>query len=1452
MASNNTAVFECLGAATLAHSLAGFNTCILCYGQTGSGKTHSMVGTALDPGLVQRVCKALFETSASHSASATNTTTTVAVSFLEIYNEKVRDLLNPANKANLRVREHPTLGPYAEDLSKLVVTSYQQIERLLEIGNTARTTAATNMNLVSSRSHAVFTIHLLQIITPTKHPPTTSSASNTNPILPASTISKIERSSRICLVDLAGSERADSTGATGIRLKEGSNINKSLTTLGKVISTLADASESSISNLLQHQASPTSASSASNSAVSPSPSLLSPSPYTGNVYSGGNPSLSRKSSVQSMKGNIASNSDLPPSPQKPPSSSVVHVPYRDSTLTWLLKDCIGGNSKTIMLATISSVESCLEESLSTLRYAERAKKIVNRAVVNEDETGKTVRLLQEEVDKLKRRLAAYEEGGDLNELVLSRNVSPIGSRRASVDASASNRGVGRRLSMLSMNSMSSLFSDGRDPDLLRDQLLASEKLIAEMTESYEAKLQKSEQIEAQQSLVLHELGISTRPTSSGAVGFHAPKTVPHLLNLSEDPSVSECLLYRLPLGIHGIGNTPDSSIYLASPSILKEHAFLECTKNTEYFSSPITGQQSPTSAVSSSSFSSTSGAATSATADPLIVILRPNPDGLTFLNNMQINYPIKLSPGDRILFGETAYFKYANPTEQLPIVGGGILRSAVYLKEANIISRELDKKVFYEFEIMENMSEFSCFSFWEQQQPSTSEAIIRSRQPSSHSTISFGAGSNNTPSVNGIKKPFLVVKVLDGQHNSCYKWLMPDFLNRLESMRTLYDYIDPDAPSKFYAHQRAITSELSFYGNGSVGGGSGGNAHGCPYYQCIGSVGIDVRCLGMGVLKEVRAPVVAVESGEILGWVLVVVAPISAVANNLYDDFGDDDDDLRGGSIREEEEEGATCEEEVGIVNELVGLGHHVEVGHRLVFEVSILEMTGVSELAFTQVHCQFRLSEFTGTAAIGNSGKGGSPSGSNGGIPADRVFATDPVEGFGEAPIRWNFSQTISMEVTEEAKRRLDLGIAKFQVFARHVRPIEEAIEEKFTKHASSPTTPKQVSTQTLTPSLVLPLPQRANDTKEHVILAQIQISELSSSTGEFKPVPVQTSVKQSDTLKAEFRSPADVFMIRQGIQRRITLRLSHSSGKHDLPWRRISYMKIGQIRRIDEKTNRPMDDEPEAPDLINLQVPGLADQDRSSSDDLPAVAMNHSFFSNNGQSSLEIEIPWDTSVHNCVYLNKPTKGFRLELTVSWGVEVDPLNDGSSTDISQWSVFAKAVQFEKQIAIIVHDRDYKVQASAKAFDLLSSIGFSGTGTRYATRSNALFMVETFPVSATLAPKTKLNSRTRMQEIDTRDGYVRGEESLGDWKPEGQELVIRILYSMIERQILEMAPVSFRGQLLTPNSSDIWVKRYFVIRRPYLHMYADASDLDELAIFSLVNTNIQFGPSLGVTFQVGA
>jgi hypothetical protein len=204
-----------LGEPLLHKALDGYNCTIFAYGQTGSGKTFNMTGTPEQPGIIPRLNEALFD---RIDSAPPNLRFLVTVSYLEIYNEHVHDLLNPHGR-DMKIREHPKLGVYVEGLAELVVKSHDDIQRLQEQGNRIRTVAATNMNMESSRSHSIFMVKVEQ-----KDMDKESNAFR----------------SIVNLVDLAGSERADSTGATGDRLKEGAAINKSLSALGNVINALAD------------------------------------------------------------------------------------------------------------------------------------------------------------------------------------------------------------------------------------------------------------------------------------------------------------------------------------------------------------------------------------------------------------------------------------------------------------------------------------------------------------------------------------------------------------------------------------------------------------------------------------------------------------------------------------------------------------------------------------------------------------------------------------------------------------------------------------------------------------------------------------------------------------------------------------------------------------------------------------------------------------------------------------------------------------------------------------------------------------------------------------------------------------------------------------------------------------------------------------------------------------
>uniref|UniRef100_A0A914ZZR9 Kinesin-like protein n=2 Tax=Parascaris univalens TaxID=6257 RepID=A0A914ZZR9_PARUN len=281
--------------------IEGYNGTVFAYGQTGSGKTYSMQGDDSLPaqkGIIPRTFEHIFEA----TATTDNTKFLVHVSYLEIYNEEVRDLLGKDRMQKLEIKEHSEKGVYVAGLSMHVCHDYNACRELMKQGFDNRHVGATLMNKDSSRSHSIFTVYVEAML-------------NNGSI----------RMGKLHLVDLAGSERQAKTGATGDRFKEATKINLSLSALGNVISALVDGKSK-------------------------------------------------------------------------------HIPYRDSKLTRLLQDSLGGNTKTIMVACISPSDNNYDETLSTLRYANRAKNIKNKPRINEDPKDALLREYQEEIQRLKTML----------------------------------------------------------------------------------------------------------------------------------------------------------------------------------------------------------------------------------------------------------------------------------------------------------------------------------------------------------------------------------------------------------------------------------------------------------------------------------------------------------------------------------------------------------------------------------------------------------------------------------------------------------------------------------------------------------------------------------------------------------------------------------------------------------------------------------------------------------------------------------------------------------------------------------------------------------------------------------------------------------------------------------------------------------------------------------------
>ncbi|XP_033051426.1 kinesin-like protein KIF14 [Trachypithecus francoisi] len=486
--ASQTTVYEKLAAPLLERAFEGFNTCLFAYGQTGSGKSYTMMGFSEEPGIIPRFCEDLFSQVARKQTQEVSYH--IEMSFFEVYNEKIHDLLvckdeNGQRKQPLRVREHPVYGPYVEALSMNVVSSYTDIQSWLELGNKQRATAATGMNDKSSRSHSVFTL----VMTQTK----------TEFVEGEEHDHRI--TSRINLIDLAGSERCSTAHTSGDRLKEGVSINKSLLTLGKVISALSEQA----------------------------------------------------------------------------NQKRVFIPYRESVLTWLLKESLGGNSKTAMIATISPAASNIEETLSTLRYANQARLIVNIAKVNEDMNAKLIRELKAEIAKLK---AAQRN---------NRNIDPERYRLCRQEITS-----------------------------LRMKLHQQERDMAEMQRVWKEKFEQAEKRKLQETKELQKAGIT----------FQMDNHLPNLVNLNEDPQLSEMLLYMIKEGTTTVGKyKPNSShdIQLSGVLIADDHCTITNLGGT--------------------------------------VSIIPLEEAKTYVNGKHILELTVLHHGDRVILGGDHYFRFNHPVE---------------------------------------------------------------------------------------------------------------------------------------------------------------------------------------------------------------------------------------------------------------------------------------------------------------------------------------------------------------------------------------------------------------------------------------------------------------------------------------------------------------------------------------------------------------------------------------------------------------------------------------------------------------------------------------------------------------------------------------------------------------------------------------------------------------------
>ncbi|OCF33654.1 kinesin [Kwoniella heveanensis BCC8398] len=1440
-------LYDDLGVELLDHSFEGFNTCIFAYGQTGSGKSYSMMGYGPEKGIIPLTTLELFRRVDQRTEKETNLSYTVEVSYIEIYNEKVRDLLNPKNKGNLKVREHPSLGPYVEDLSRLVVENYGQMMTLMDEGNQARTVASTNMNETSSRSHAVFTV----ILTQKRHDPQTNMTG--------------EKVSKISLVDLAGSERQASTGATGTRLKEGANINKSLTTLGKVIAALAQAS------------------------------------------------------ADHGKGKKKKDD---------------FVPYRDSILTWLLKESLGGNSKTAMIAAISSLP------YSTLRYADAAKKIKTHAVVNEDPNAKLIRYLIRGISVLRNRVAT---GGGIDEATYDPQIPP----EKQIVTYKTKEGEIRKVTKLE----------------LQDQLQASEKLMESLNLTWEEKMEKTQKIHVEREKALEELGISI---DKDMVGVHAPQKHPSLVNLNEDPLMSECLIYQLKPGTTIAGSVDDEKahIKLSGSHILPEH----CVFSNEdgvvsvtampdartfvngkrvqgqspvkllngyrvilgdfhvfRFNDPAAVRAQRKKLVGSQSIDNLSGVtgspgyrpespssrpdgelmdwtaarrevadieklgdqdldklfddivkvrtqrkrpesrfdmatelesrlmSTSQTEESLDPSSNPwaGPHATTMTSN---SVPTPLANEEEVLMneeGSEAGTEQALPSipkiqdakgaadvalhqehltrqlksmaqevkrirsqtaaaramEQASIepadwtarelrlvqksvekwkrlrfyaMAEQILGGAVNLREANVIAKEMGKRISYNFLIVDDSVTSPTSSLDE------------------HSGIITFEDVSNTVS-SGSVGPAVVVKVVDKQAKAVYTWDLHRFGQQLSKMR----------------HALVMNGMPSYSVHFRVDGTFSDNPP--PSYSFIGSAKAPLRLLGKQVSHMVVVPILCQYTMEAIGSCKI--------------DFRCSTSSASSGVVTPEAD-----------WRPMLG---NLSVGTKFTFTVTVDGVKGLSSVDYASIHGQIRLSSLVGPS-----------------ITSEDTFASLPVDLDKSSVAHLSLKRMVSVLVTPEIVQYLSHSYVTLEFFAK-VRPEYLSRLDRWDSTReisppnSSPGTP-------LRPGETKPAMRRCETDfvgpEHHDILANVQIQELSSN-GEY----VATEVLD------------DVFQLHQGVQRRLHINLTHSSGKV-LPWKSLQHVSSSDIRLVDKG---------QAASVSKTEV-----EIRFNRQEVEYHA--------DGTSTLSAAGVWDTAAHGCRQLDRRTSADQhLLVRLTWLLEVMTLDEPAV--------------FQLDLPIRILGRDSR-RSSILSFFTSSKIYNSLTST---------FSLDLTPPLA--------RSANDLWRLDTAKKHVQGEEGLRDWKPRSlsliedfmkmkrtarnladvqatkvvldliadvdrtplkadEECVLRNCLDLwrkemehrviidVHRETAEEEAVSRRLRQLIPDlepklvptvtlqrkvdnivksgylmllkdsQANVWAKLLFVLRRPYLHIHENANSREVLVI-NLIKAHVTTSPDVELLLE---
>ncbi|XP_072246221.1 kinesin-like protein KIF1A isoform X7 [Leuresthes tenuis] len=1355
-------VYKDIGEEMLLHAFEGYNVCIFAYGQTGAGKSYTMMGkqdVKDQQGIIPLLCEDLFTKISDNTDNSMSYS--VEVSYMEIYCERVRDLLNPKNKGNLRVREHPLMGPYVEDLSKLAVTSYNDIQDLMDSGNKARTVAATNMNETSSRSHAVFNI----IFTQKRHD--------------AETDNTTEKVSKISLVDLAGSERADSTGAKGTRLKEGANINKSLTTLGKVISALAE------------------------------------------VDSGPNKNKKKKK-VESF------------------------IPYRDSVLTWLLRENLGGNSRTAMVAALSPADINYDETLSTLRYADRAKQIRCNAVINEDPNNRLVRELKEEVSRLKDLL--YAQGlGDIIETYRATGTDIEGLKYMSDYKNNNNKGqdvnqkddlstvTNAMTGMSPSPSLSALSSRAGSIASLHDRIMFSpgseeaierlketEKIIAELNETWEEKLRRTEAIRMEREALLAEMGVAMRE-DGGTVGVFSPKKTPHLVNLNEDPLMSECLLYYIKDGITRVGRLDASSrqdIVLSGHFIKDEH----CT------------------------FTSSS--------DPVgeTVVLEPCEGAETYVNGKRVTEPTVLKSGNRIILGKSHVFRFNHPEQaraerertpcaetpaepvdwafaqrellekqgidmkqemeqrlqeledqyrkereeannlleqqrldyesrlealqkqvdryypetteeeeepeeevqwtererelavwsfrkwrcyQFTSLRDLLWGNAIFLKEANAISVELKKKVQFQFVLLTD----TLYS------------------PLPPDLLPLEASKDREK--RHFPRTIVAVEVQDQKNGATHYWTLEKLRQRLDLMREMYDRA-ADVPNNTTEEcENVMTGGDPFYDR-------------FPWFRLVGRAFVYLSNLLYPVPLVHRVAIVS-EKGEVKGFLRVAVQAISAdeeapdygsgvrqsgtakisFEDQQYEKFQSESCSIglsRTGISQEElrivEGEGQNAEmgpsaDEVNNNTCTAGADElenplkagpdgaldvtldHLRIGDIFTFRVTVLQASSISA-EYADIFCQFNFIH-----------------------RHDEAFSTEPLKNTGRGPpLGFYHVQNIAVEVTKSFVDYIKTQPIVFEVFGHYqkqpflplckavispLRPCRRQFPRVMPLSKPVPATKLKAMTR----------PQAGPCRCKYDLMVFFEICELEAN-GDYIPAVVDHRGGM----------PCHgTFLLHQGLQRRIAVTIVHESGG-DMEWKDIRELVVGRLRNTPEGDETIID-----PNILSLNILSagyvrpLQDDRQFLDSDMP-------------RTFYRFEAAWDSSMHNSLLLNRVTPyGEKIYMTLSAYLEME--------SCTQPAVITK------DICMVFYSRDTKLSASRSIRNLF------GTGSLRAADGNRITGVYEVSLCHLADAGSPGMQRRRRRVLDTSVAYVRGEENLAGWRPRSDSLILDHQWELEKLSLLQ-------------------------------------------------------------------